>query len=137
MSKIQFFNDNKPWRDGSKGWPLRLFPSNRDGKKQQENEATMSEKNGSIIERVLRKRHQRQGEPTWDEIGVIEVLGSAFLDRLDDPVMLELALTDLQSIKEMRPYLKDPDLAYLVRTADDDEDAIAWMERVERYQALP
>jgi hypothetical protein len=35
----------------------------------------------------------------------------------------------------MRPDLKDRDLAYLVRTADFDEDAEAWMRRVERYEA--
>jgi len=52
-----------------------------------------------------------------------------------NPGMLDIALSDLGAIKEMRPDLKDRDLAYLVRTADFDEDAEAWMRRVERYEA--
>jgi hypothetical protein len=52
----------------------------------------------------------------------------------DDPGMVDIALSDLGAIKEMRPDLKDRDLAYLVRTADFDEDAEAWMRRVERFE---
>ena len=39
------------------------------------------------------------------------------------------------AIKEMRPDLKDRDLAYLVRTADFDQDAEGWMLRVQNYVA--
>ena len=46
-----------------------------------------------------------------------------------------IALSDFEAIKEMRPDLEDPDLAYLVRTADYDEDAEAWTRRVETYEA--
>ena len=96
----------------------------------------MHEPHGTIIERVLKKRDQLLEQPTWAEMAVIQALGTGYLQALDDPDMLDIALGDLEAIKEMRPDLGDLDLAYLVRTADDDEDATAWMERVERYRAL-
>jgi hypothetical protein len=47
----------------------------------------------------------------------------------------DVALNDLRAIKEMRPDLGDLDLAYLVRTADDDEDVDARCRRVMSYNA--
>jgi hypothetical protein len=80
----------------------------------------MAEENGRVVERILKTRQPDKAFPTWDEIVVIEA---------------DIALADLGAIKEMRPDLKDRDLAYLVRTADFDEDAEAWMRRVESYEA--
>ena len=95
----------------------------------------MTEENGRVVERILKTRQSENAFPTWTEITVIETLGERYLKALDDPAMLDIALSDLGAIKEMRPDLKDRDLAYLVRTADFDEDAEAWMQRVERYEA--
>jgi hypothetical protein len=95
----------------------------------------MTKENGRVVEQILKTRQPDKAFPTWDEIMVIEALGERYLKALDDPGMLDIALSDLGAIKEMRPDLKDHDLAYLVRTADFDEDAEAWMRRVERYEA--
>jgi hypothetical protein len=95
----------------------------------------MTEENGRVVEQILKTRQSDKRFPTWDEFMVIEALGERYLEALDDPGMLDIGLSDLGAIKEMRPDLKDRDLAYLVRTADFDEDAEAWMRRVERYEA--
>ena len=95
----------------------------------------MTEENDRVVERVLKNRQPDRSFPTWTEIVVIETLGKRFLEALDDPAMLDIALSDFEAIKEMRPDLEDHDLAYLVRTADYDEDAEAWMRRVETYEA--
>ena len=95
----------------------------------------MTEEKGRVVERVLKTRQPAKSFPTWTEIVVIETLGKRFLEALDDPAMLDIALSDFEAIKEMRPDLEDHDLAYLVRTADYDEDAEAWMRRVETYEA--
>ena len=86
------------------------------------------------VERVLVKQHRGLLDPTGDEIGIVEALGSDYLNRLDCSDWLDLALGDLHAIKEMRPDLGDNDIAYLVRTADDDEDCDAWVRRVIRYK---
>ena len=95
----------------------------------------MNKENGRVVERILKTRQPDKSFPTWNEIMVIETLGERFLEALDDPAMLDIALSDFGAIKEMRPDLEDHDLAYLVRTADFDEDAEAWMRRVESYEA--
>jgi hypothetical protein len=83
----------------------------------------------------FKTRQSVRAFPTRDEYTVIETLGPKYLSELDDPGMLDIALSDLGAIKEMRPDLKDRDLAYLVRTADFDEDAEAWMFRVQNHVA--
>ena len=57
------------------------------------------------------------------------------LSRFDDPALFDVALNDLHCIQEMRPD-RDEDVAYLVRTADDDKDAEAWMQRVNAIRAV-
>lgn len=93
----------------------------------------MNEENGRVVEQILRTRQPRNNFPTWEEYTVMETLGPKYLSELDEPGMLDMALSDLACIKEMRPDLKERDLAYLVRTADFDADAEAWMERVQKY----
>ena len=67
----------------------------------------MTEENGRVVERILKTRQSEKNFPTWDEIMVIEALGERYLKALDDPGMLDIALSDLGAIKEMRPDLKD------------------------------
>ena len=95
----------------------------------------MNKENGRVVERVLKTRQPDKSFPTWSEMVVIETLGKRFLEALDDPAMLDIALSDFEAIKEMRPDHEDHDLANLVRTADYDEDAEAWMRRVQTYEA--
>ena len=95
----------------------------------------MDKENCHVVEQILRTRQPSNPIPTRDEYTVIETLGPKYLSELDEPGMLDVALSDLVCIKEMRPDLKDRDLAYLVRTADFDEDAEAWMFRVQNYVA--
>ena len=95
----------------------------------------MSERNGCVVDRVLRRRHLRNVHPNWNEAEVVEALGTQYLNALADIKMFDIALSDLGAIKEMRPDLKDLDLAYLVRTADFDQDAEGWMLRVQNYVA--
>ena len=86
-----------------------------------------------LVERLLRKR----GIGFFlsdEERAIVAVLGEHYLDRLDDRDWLEVALNDLYCIKEMRPDLGDTEIAFLVRTADDDEDAETWMESVMRFE---
>ena len=94
----------------------------------------MREANACAVENVLLKRRQDLLDPTDDEIGIVEVLGDEFLKGLDDPDLFDVALSDLRAVKEMRPDLGDKDIAYLVQTADDDEDAEAWTRRVIRFE---
>jgi hypothetical protein len=95
----------------------------------------MTEVTGCVVERVLVKRHQGLLDPTDDEIGIVEALGDDYLTYLDCFNLYDVALMDLAAIKEMRPDLGDEDIAYLVRTADDDEDAEMWMQRVLRFKS--
>jgi hypothetical protein len=90
--------------------------------------------NGSVIDKVLRTKRKVE-VATGEELAVTRTLGKDFLQDLTNPGMLDIALSDLGVIKEMRPDLDDRNLAYLVRTADDDEDAEAWMMRVQKHVA--
>lgn len=54
----------------------------------------MAEENGRVVERVLKTRQPDKAFPTWDEIMVIEALGERYLKALDDPGMLDIALSD-------------------------------------------
>ena len=72
----------------------------------------MTEENGRVVERILKTRQPDKAFPTWDEIMVIEALGERYLKALDDPGMLDIALSDLGAIKETRP--QGPRSAYLV-----------------------
>jgi hypothetical protein len=89
-----------------------------------------SDEKFDLVERLLRKRGATS-LVSDAERPIATVLGEHYLSRSADRDWLDVALNDLHCIKEMRPDLGDAEVAYLVRTADDDEeDAEAWMQRV-------
>jgi uncharacterized protein YjaG (DUF416 family) len=93
----------------------------------------MTNKEIDLVERLLLKRAIGGAVTSNEEREIAAVLGENYLDRLVYRDLLEVAMSDLHCIKEMRPDLGDAEVAFLVRTADDDEDAEMWMQRVMRF----
>jgi hypothetical protein len=70
-----------------------------------------------------------------EEQEIARIMGQEYVEKVKQLDLLDVALGDLEAIKEARPDLPDRDVAHLVRTADDDEDAEAWVHRVLNFRS--
>ena len=111
------------------------LPSSTDEEGDDNDEQGLATIGNGVVEKVLRKRATGEVQAVNDdERAIVAVIGEDYLSRFDDPALFDVALNDLHCIQEMRPDLGDEDVAYLVRTADDDKDAEAWMQRVNAFE---